>query len=296
MTKPQLSLETTQLIGRVYQHPKGGYSSKLNTEQTLAGLNTGKLMPSITNCINVFNKKLEGYATYMMRLELQEALAEGVSLTMRDIYTSTTRYIRHRDQAAERGTRVHKFIEDFIDAGYAKMTTEQLRHFTPYTDLEAYDAILENHDKTGDLGYVDAFFSFFYDHRPDFTHQEVTVYGATNDQLMYAGTTDFIATVNGKTVVGDWKTSKTMSLTVAHQLAAVVYADRFTSDFKTTEPMMTLDAAYGIQLRQNGSYGLSRVTDVERAWTEFQAMRRLWDTYAFPNYNDNLIQLTEELS
>lgn len=291
MTNPSLSIETTHAIGRVYQRPNGGYPKKISSTAARRGLNDRSLAPSITNVISALNKNMEEYAVYMMEKHLRENGA-----AMENLADAKHAYITHRNNAAARGTRVHKAIEDFIDAGYAtseniKVVTntygEQLIHIEnpAYKEIESYRELVYNDGEFQDLKRWQAFLKFIVTFNPEFISQEATVYGETEAGLNYAGTTDFIARINGKVYVGDWKCSSKMSATVALQLAAVINAKEVTTDFKTLQPMPKIEAARGIHLDKDGNFGVYKA-DFVQGWQEFQALRTVWNHYAFDgNYH-----------
>ena len=106
MTTPILAISTNETIGRLYQLPGGGYPAQITPQKAVEGVLRGELFPSITNCIGTLNPSLEGYVAFMYG----KALAKGQ--TQREAEKA---HITYRDATADRGTRVHKAIEDFIE-------------------------------------------------------------------------------------------------------------------------------------------------------------------------------------
>lgn len=259
MTDPILAISTTDEIGRLYQTPSGGFAATLSEEEALAGLASNKLFPSITNVVDVINPKMEGYIRHMTKRSYQETGSIEDAIMAAEVYLYAT---------ADRGTRVHKFIEDFIEAGY---TTEQQA-----TLLESYGVCEENDEEWGDLGYVKSFFKFLAWHKPDFLHQEATVYGYSLSGIPYAGTTDFVAKIRGKVIIGDWKTTSKLRETVALQLAAVQNASKMTTDFSTLEPMVQASECWGVQLKKFGFFQTGRVENIDRAFQLFSSALELW--------------------
>jgi hypothetical protein len=51
-----------------------------------------------------------------------------------------------------------------------------------------------------------AFEAFMKDWKPEITNIEMVLY---SKQFNFAGTTDFVARIGGKLVIGDWKTTNT---------------------------------------------------------------------------------------
>jgi hypothetical protein len=71
--------------------------------------------------------------------------------------------------------------------------------------------------------HVRWFREFLAEIQPTFLYLEETVWSDTH---RYAGSFDAIATIDGETVLLDWKTSKSVYDSVALQLSAYRYADR----------------------------------------------------------------------
>lgn len=270
MTTPILSIKTTEEIGRLYQKPNGGYSGDLHHIAARKGLADGTLFPSITNIISSVNPNMEGYVSFMIGKGLREGMEARDALKNHIVY---------RDGASDRGTRVHKFIEDFIDAGYADEHYLTFMAHKNWKTLPSFIACEKNNAVYGDFKHIQAFFAFIKEFKPKFIVQEATVYGKTTFGQEYAGTTDFIAEINGKTIVGDWKTSSKMSGTVALQLSAVIYADQMTTDFENLTPVPHIDEAWGIHLDKDGTYGVYKAIDPKEAFTLFSHARAVWDFY-----------------
>ena len=174
-TNPELSISTNETIGRLYQLPNTGYASTITPKEAREGLRSGALMPSITNCIDALNPKLEGYVSFMF----SKALKAG--LTTKEAGQA---HITYRDATAERGTRVHKAIEDFINAGLAKperfealMETEYYKALDSYRELVKYNNTMNLLGKSNDIIYFNAFLKFVRDYKPRFISQEATVFG-----------------------------------------------------------------------------------------------------------------------
>lgn len=258
MTNPALSIKTDDEIGRLYQLPDGGYSPEISRDEAILGLNQMKLFPSITNAIDSLNPRMEGYVSHVTKRKYAE------TGSIEDAVKEPLAYL---EATGARGTRVHKYCEDFIAAGYT--TPLQGQSLDAYADCEAHD------EEWNDLGYIKGFHKFLDYNLPEFIMQEATVYGYANG-LPYAGTTDFIARIGGRTVVGDWKTTSKLRATVGMQLAAVAHAKKITSDFVTLDDMIYVDEAWGVQLRHFGSFKLGKVKDVPTAFNLFSSALHLW--------------------
>ena len=292
MTNPILSISTTEKIGRLYQVPGDTFEKKISGGKARNGLETNRLFPSITNIIGAVNPDLEGYVAHMFT----EAILKGEPLDV-----ARKAHITYRDATADRGTLVHGFIEDFINSGLPypfEDVTEEADAYddglgmpmdndyinslytggNEYKTLPIYREILRNQKESGleHLKYIDAFFAFSKKFRPTYIAQEATVYGRTIHGKTYAGTTDFIATIDGKTIVGDWKTTSKLKDTVALQLAAVAKATKMTTDFVNFQPMVEADEIWGVQLMKDGYFTVKKATDVNRAFEAFSAAREIW--------------------
>lgn len=277
MTSPILSISTTEQIGRLYQLPGGGYTSQITGSQAVDGVLRGELFPSITNCIGTLNPSLEGYVAFMYG----KALAKG------QIQKEAEKaHITYRDATADRGTRVHKAIEDFIEKGFAGdrfdiiVESEMYKGIESYRELQKHTNTYNLLKKSNDIIYFEAFLNFVRAYRPRFISQEATVYGETFSGRKYAGTTDFIAEIDGKVVIGDWKTTSKLKQTVGLQLAAVANAKQITTDFETLEEMPASDGCWGVKLNADGSFEVYEAENHKQAWVNFQAARTLWDMVA----------------
>jgi hypothetical protein len=278
VTNPTLSIDTTKQIGRLYQLPGGSYAKKISSQKAKAGIADGTLFPSITNVLSVMNKNLEGYHLYMA----QKAFRAG-----QDISEAIKAGDMWRDYASARGSAVHLLIEQYIDAGNGKRGSflPAYRSLAGWEDVKAHDA----------HGYMNAFISFCNTYQPVFHQQETTVYGSTGglgstvipdnvepSLFDYAGTTDFIATINGVRVVGDWKCTSRLSPSVARQVAAVRNASHFYDP--ATESLrewdsLGLEQAIAVRLCADGTFEI-KAADLQAGWDSFKTLRSEWDNYA----------------
>jgi hypothetical protein len=279
MTDPILSISAPNQIGRLYQRPGGKYNKTINTNTAYNGIQAGELFPSITNCISVLNQNLEGYATFMYGKSLQAG---------EDQKQAAKAYIKYRDVASERGTRIHLAIEDFINAGFANPdkfeAIYESRFWTmkeSYKELQRYTKQRNLLNVSNDVIYFNAFIEFCRKYKPLFTAQEATVFGETPGGNAYAGTTDFIAEIGGRTIIGDWKSTSKIKQHVALQLSAVQNATEMTTNMTTLKPMVSSDATWAVQLKKDGTFSVYEGENNSHAWRDFSAVRWLWQTYAF---------------
>jgi hypothetical protein len=284
MTSPKLALDTEmhlkneedRTIGRVYQRPGDTLVGSLTRKEALEGLATRRLAPSITNVLGVADKNLDGYKNWAIRKAYKNGATLEEALKAPKVY---------RDLTSVRGSLVHKLAEDCYDIGLFNDWDNDFRD-SKMSKLESYQELLRKtnepffYDKPHKgIFYIKALKRFITDVRPEFTHSEATVYGETDQGLLYAGTTDFIANINGITYVGDWKTSSTLQPSTALQIAAVLKAKEITTDFETVQPMIQVDKGLGVNLCDDGHYKLYE-TNVEDGWELFQGLRRNWKNKA----------------
>lgn len=154
-------------------------------------------VPSITTVISQAPSSLGGWFGHMAASSLARdsrlpaALGNPAELrqAVKDAANAAERY---RDDAALRGTRVHRYCEQVA-----------LRALGREHELEAARlALMEN----GESGFAQRFDEWWelFDVRP--VEPELTVWNA---ELGYAGTLDLVATIGGRTCLIDYKTKKT---------------------------------------------------------------------------------------
>lgn len=153
---------------------------------------------------------------------------------------------RQRDEAADRGSEVHRWA-DAIAAGSASgPVPEELG------------------------GYVEAYQTFLDEWAPEFYFTEATVYSRRHG---YAGTLDWMAWLGDELVLGDIKTKgrgKRLYGEVALQLAAYRYADFIGAPDGSELPMPTVQRCVVLVLRPEG-YELVPVRAAEEEFDVFLA-------------------------
>lgn len=187
---------------------------------------TGVEVPSITNVIRVLDKpaiprwaaKLVAQQAWKLRHTLDElGEAEAVDILKGSPWRNSRR-------AADRGTTIHDYLECAANGD-------------PLPELEGEAK-----------RYKAAADEFLHVYKPTFHRTEFTVFSEEG----YAGTGDFIADINGRLVVGDYKTSKRLYPEIALQLAALVHADVIVHPDGTEEAMPFVDGAVGVLLTPDG--------------------------------------------
>jgi hypothetical protein len=271
MTDPNLSIVTTNQIGRVYQVPGFGLDKKLSGVAARKALKAGNVFPSITNVLSVMNKDFTDWQLHMAGQALRSGQPIDVALQAGNL---------HRDFAAARGTAVHNLIDEYVLAGNGKRGM-----FLPaFKSLPGYAEVKE----LGGEGYMKAFINFCNTYSPKFIQTETTVYGNThpaNDlQFNYAGTLDALVNINGKNILLDWKcVSKLSPGSVSRQLAAGANATHYYAPSISEELMEwnkdDIDGACAVRLCADETFEV-KAADTTRGWRQFQHLRLLWNAHA----------------
>lgn len=256
MTTPRLALATS--MGRLYRRPEIDEGSlPAAIEQALT---EGLLVPSVTNVIDVFNKPfLQTWYAKRAAEDAIDVVKNHPGLIEQKPYKALT-YIKG---AAERTSKAAADLGDEVHNTVEALARGESVTISPRT-----------------RGYVDAWHRFVEDFRPEFLHLEATCYGVVPSEtgdLGYAGTADFIARINGLTVVGDYKTGRSIHTEAALQLSALAHATRITNADETgLLDMPTIDGGVVLHLTASG-YKLLAVDTFGPAWDAFMQARRAWD-------------------
>lgn len=255
MTTPHLSHATD--YGRLYRRPDVSADAVNDVDAAVA---EGLLVPSVTNVIDVMNKPY--LQTWYAKMAAQEAVEVSKSHPglMAQRPWKAVDYLknaatRHTDAAASRGDLVHNIVEA-LSLGENPAVPDEVR------------------------GYIDGWHQFVKDFSPTFVRAEATCFGFVEGhagELGYAGTADFIANINGLTVIGDYKTGRSIHTEAALQLSALAHA-RFITDDEQTELSAMPDIHGGVvlHLTENG-YVLYPVDIFGEPWETFSHLRRVWN-------------------
>lgn len=208
-TNPKLALQTNDLIGRLYHKPGFILPEEIQQEKISQFTEqnkripknivdlikeliiTGDLMPSTTNIIGVRSSPyLIPWASRLVASEMVEMALKNPKFMERvrkNKYGAIDHFknapIRERDFWGNQGSKIH-LVCDMLARGKDVSHIE----LTPYEKAS-----------------VDAWKAWVDIMQPDFKHIEVTGFGETSNGKKYGKTTDFIATIGGKTVIGDYK-------------------------------------------------------------------------------------------
>lgn len=195
-TDPALALSTDGIrngeVGRLYRRP-GTTAPELRTADDVhTALRDGVLVPSVTNVIGAIAKPhLIGWAAREAAKEAVYGLINRNERLLNRARVNPTGAVKHysdaatriRDNAGSRGSNIH-------------LATELIGRGLPITHLEL------TADESAAVDKVKEWLDRF---QPDFKHLEVTGFSTTPSGLGQAGTSDFIADINGISFIGDWK-------------------------------------------------------------------------------------------
>jgi hypothetical protein len=185
---PELSIHTP--FGRLYYSPENPVTEEQVRTKAMCRdlISEGKLFPSVTNVISM--KSSPHLITWASRLIAEEAikveqkwpgkLTQNPSKAVSYLKETAN---RERDHWGTQGTNIHNAVE--------KIALGEKINIDNYSDYE----------KASIAEWV----QWFKAVKPEFKAVEATCFGETSTGLKYAGTADFIATINEKTFVGDYK-------------------------------------------------------------------------------------------
>lgn len=274
-TDPALSIPAPDPIGRLYRLPgseplsKNGKGEVIVPSESdlLAGVNSGKYLPSITNVIDVLNKP------YLIGWGAKVALEKSIEVERQypgrlmsnpraGIAYLKKESERIRDAAATKGTKIHEACE-YLAKGLS------------LADLPGEPLNAE------EMRYVDSWQRWADLWQPEFLALELTVFGKTPEGLGYAGTTDFIAKINGRIVAGDLKTTRSgLHNEVALQLTAVCRAQECSPDDRKLQPNYDIESAIAVHLDVSRPT-VKQVSLSDGMWSTFRGLRSAWTFNSF---------------
>lgn len=237
------------------------------------------MVPSITNVISHAPSSLGGWFGYMaagaVAKDPRLAASLGNPSQLRAVVQEASKAAdRYRDQAAQRGTRVHYYCEQVALRALG----------APNDALAARAALAQN----GEEQFACRFDEWWelYQVRP--IAPEITVW---NKELGYAGTLDLVATIGGRLCLIDFKTKNTdrdgqvkaMDDKVVMQLVAGMKAEESLVNAQTgqwepwkygQDPMLL-----GVAIGQTEVRAMRANPEVlKHHWFKFCALRRAWET------------------
>lgn len=251
MTTPRWSRATP--YGRLYATPGAP-----TVEDVEEGVQTGALVPSVTNVIGIADKPHLRTWYAKMAAECAVDTAHQHPGLIQDKPRQAVDYFkkaaeRHTNAAASLGDTVHTICENLAlgnDPG----------------------PIPENAEP-----YVQAWRQFRDDFNVEFTHVESTCFGTvpTAGALGYAGTADFLARINGLQVIGDLKTGRSVHTEAALQASALAHCDTLITPDDEIAEMPTIDAGIVVHLTPRG-YRIHQTELHGQPWDVFTGLRYLW--------------------
>jgi len=195
-SSPELSVKTVDegkeqwdSIGRLYRRPGFVLPEDYRSLPVLRKLVAeGKLMPSITNVIGV--RSAPFLVPWAAKLTAQEAI-RVVKSWPELITDKPAKALHYLKNTAERektfwgtqGTNIHRACELLA------------------LDKDISDLTLTEYEQQS----VDQWKAWLDKFQPEFKHLEITGFGKTEKDMNYAGTADFLGSINGKMLVGDYK-------------------------------------------------------------------------------------------
>ncbi|MBK4120029.1 cytochrome [Kocuria rhizophila] len=259
MTQPRLAQSTP--TGRMYARREGGDLE----------------VPSITTIIGCEANDLGGWYGYSAAQalatdpQLPEALRD--SRRRRALVNHAAKAAeRHRDQAAQRGDRVHDYCEQLA-----------LRAMGCEHDVERARADLEEHHEARFADSADQWWELY---RPEPLAAEITVWNST---VGYAGTLDLVARIGGKVCLIDYKTKgtdrtgrvKAPDPKVVTQLVAGLKAEESLVDAATGQwepwPYGDAEVLMAVAIGETEALSVQAVGEhLPAHWYKFCALAKVW--------------------
>lgn len=189
-----------QLKPKVVELYNGEVKIEFEPERHRYTNNSGEKVTSVTQALNIINKPaLLPWACRVMADELIDNLNKGEVVTQDDIKNAKSAHRRIKNKAADIGTEVHKWAEEYIKGNNPELPEDE----------QVLNGV------TAFLKWVDA-------HSVKFKSSERIVY---SKKYNYVGTMDAEAYIDGQLCVIDFKTSSNiwpemLLQTAAYQAAA----------------------------------------------------------------------------
>lgn len=253
MTSPALAISTQ--YGRLYRRPETPLNSVSDVD---AALEANLLMPSVTNVIDTLNKPfLSNWYAKRAAEDAVQVIQDHPGLVQKKPQEA----IKWISGAARRTARTAADLGDTVH-NYVELLAQGVEPTEVLDDVAAK--------------YVDSWKRFIEDKSPEFLYLEATVFGEVEGTgKAYAGTADFIAKIDGKLIVGDYKTGRSVHAEASLQLSALSHGTHLTTPDGIIE-MPKLDGECVVHLSPNG-YSIWDTTQSDRAWSVFSGLRELWD-------------------
>jgi len=273
MTSPILAQDSP--YGRLYRHPSTSTDNLPTIEESIE---KGLLVPSVTNIIGTLDKPfLLGWYAKLAAESAVETEQKHSGL------------IKAKPDAA---------IKHFKNAGLRKLEAAGALGNTVHDTVEQLAQGFEVEYPEYVEGYINAFHKFVKEWKPEFIHFEVTCFGSVLDstlgELKYAGTADFIAKINGLTIIGDWKSGKSIHTDGSLQIAALANAKEMITADGNVIQMPRADSGVLIHLTPKG-FHVYQTDPFGTAWDIFGVLRRAWDFHVANLASRNPILMSRPL-
>jgi hypothetical protein len=212
---------------------------------------TGETVPSVTTIQKVLPKP--ALVPWAAKMAAEHACANWARLSAMPererIYEIKNAFKEYTEKRASVGTEVHSLIDCWSTG-------------VPFPEVSK------------EAGYfAKSFIKFMIAVRPEFLENEVTVWSRTYG---YAGTADFIARIDGKTVLGDVKTGKRLYPEIGLQLSALAHADFIIREDGSEEPLPVIEGMAGLHIRPR-SWKLKYVDETDACFTCFLAAKQVME-------------------
>lgn len=159
----------------------------------------------LTGVTTICNEQAKGF---LINWAASEAYKDCVNLTKDEINqvikNKTYAHTKKGDNAKDKGTAAHDYVERFVKA----QIEDKVYRREDITDEEVRTSVTR-------------FYDWAEENKVEFIASEVSVYSR---EFWFAGSFDFICKLNGKTLLGDFKTSKQIDGTYFAQGAGYVIA------------------------------------------------------------------------
>jgi hypothetical protein len=163
-------------------------------------------LKSVTSATSVIDKSgaLIGWAIKLSRVFLTEKLESGEIITMEDVELSHKLHAQKKKEAADLGTAVHAWVEEYIKAKLGRRSKPKLPE-----DEKILNGVI-------------AFLKWEKEHKVKFLASELIVYSKKHN---YVGLMDAKAVIDQKLSCVDFKTSNGIYDEMRFQVAAYRQAD-----------------------------------------------------------------------
>ena len=217
---------------------------------------TGEIFTSVTTILNVLSKPfLTKWAAKLAAEYAVENWGELTDMLIKDRQSEALDLIkgasaRYTEEASQMGTYVHSSVENLIKGNVDEISPIQMVGFRSWQEV----------------------------YKPKFLLCETTVYNRSEG---YAGTMDFMAHIEGRNIIVDVKTGKSVYPEVALQLCAYSHGEWYMAENNQSEnPLPRIDGAAVLHLRPRG-YKYIPVRIDDEVWRSFQYIKEAyrWQKY-----------------